>query len=265
MSNNILPGYMGHCVISGTKIRINSASVNPIQDYLFYDHTIGLRDSIPTGIRNPKTDAGRLNKQKQIYRQSTILYQGGITFPLCDGDLSTIFEMAKCGNDGDVEIKYACNEFSRIYEDSKINSLTISCVAGDVVNVALDIMAPLLREGSYSKYTQVKKMITWDAVSLPDFDEVQGFSLTITNNCKAIYTADSLSPLEIRVGMQEITGSIDIYGMDNSMANEQDFSITIDGYTITVKALFKPSLIESKVGPIVTSLPFVGRGKALGD
>ena len=65
-------GLMGYANIGGTIVRCSDFNVNQKQDPIFFDHVIGLRDSIPTSIYNIKQDNGdkddneNYNKYKEI-------------------------------------------------------------------------------------------------------------------------------------------------------------------------------------------------------
>ena len=58
------PGYMGYAQVGSYKIRCTDFNVYLKQDNIFYDHTIGLRDSVPDDILTSKGDNGSWNVQK---------------------------------------------------------------------------------------------------------------------------------------------------------------------------------------------------------
>ena len=74
-------GYMGLCEVDGLKIRVSNFNVNVKQEVQFYDHVIGLRDSVPTGF-STKGDVGALNVQKYFWRPGVKIVNGSFSFSL---------------------------------------------------------------------------------------------------------------------------------------------------------------------------------------
>ncbi len=68
MSNQVRPGYMGLAVVDGTQFRCTSFSVNPNQDVLFYNHVIGLKDTVPSDSATKGEDLSKINTQRRIWR-----------------------------------------------------------------------------------------------------------------------------------------------------------------------------------------------------
>ncbi len=73
MSNLVRPGYMGLASIDGSYIRCTSFSVNPSQEATFYDHVIGLKDTVPSNSATKGEDLGitYANTQKRIWEKSS--------------------------------------------------------------------------------------------------------------------------------------------------------------------------------------------------
>jgi len=279
--NEIYPGYIGLATVDGQRVRCNDFNVNPVQEPLFYDHTIGLRDSIPETIFEGKSDAGELNPQKIIWRPSVKIYQGSISYPLTDElGADPLFALARTGDDFNMTFVYTCNKIARQFTGCKVNSYTFSITAGDFATVQADIMALRMEDvGGSTDYTKEEKIVTWDDVEISgSFGSIpiQSFSVTINNNCMPIYTAGvnvskELNPGKIRVGMQQVTGTISFYNKGLSLSFMESIigptSIevkTSDGFEMEINCIFRPQERTASVSPIISALPFVGVDKALG-
>lgn len=273
-------GYMGIADIDGQKIRCTEFSVSPKQEPLFYDHIVGLRDTTPNvdaGVFQGKADIGALNAQKIIWRPGVKTFQGGMSFPLTDLSGASLFNYARTGDNFSLSFQYDCGEIGRTYSSCKVNGYTFSVSAGDICNVQVDIMAIECVEDTFEpSYEEVEKLVTWDDVKLGGLSSpASAFTFTINNNCKPIYTAGGnnilkLSPAKIRVGMQEVTGSITFYNKERDLSFMDNIT---DPTTITLTAgpletelnvIFKPIEISGRSGPVLSTLAFVGVDHALG-
>lgn len=278
---------MGLATIDDTKIRCTSFNVNPNQDVLFYNHVIGLKDTIPTDSATKGEDLGSTyaNVQRKIWRPSPIAITGGMSFPATDKNVKDMFLKARYANYFDLDFAYYCgtgSEGGRKFKDCRIADYDFNVTSGDLLNVSTTIHAKNIEDGDgFSSYTTAEKLITWDAVKITvtsapftiDSDIISGFNFKINNNIQTIYVAkssdpvtdSSLLPHDLRVGMQEITGSITIYLEQGkefipiNLDTVAKINIQIlNTYTITIDAVFKSNQIEGMVGPIITQLPFVG-------
>jgi len=269
-------GFLGLASVNGTLLRCQDFSMNPRQDALFYDHIIGLRDNIPGSLFGSKGDVGALNPQKIIWRPSVKICQGGISYPLIETD--PLFELAKLGGPlFNLTFAYDC-ESARTFTDCVVNTYTFSVTAGDIATITADIMARTVNEaGPLGRYDVESKIVTWD-----DFDitteggagaEIQSMTFTVNNNCKPVYTAGAnnilnLDPLAIRVGMQEVSGSISYYGKGAdlvSIGGEGTITLSSTEFNVNLNVLFKPQERSSSIGPVIAPLSFVGRDYALGE
>lgn len=280
----IYPGFVGYADIGGQKVRCNDFSVNIKQEALFYDHVLGLRDTTPTSIYTIKGDGGdkgpteQYNAQKILWRPSVKLSQGGFTFPWTDINMGLLWEEARGGKTFDMDFKYACG-IARRFNKCKVNSYALKVSNGDIVSSSLDIMAiheEIIELPDGGLYTANEKIMTWDAVNITIDDDpapnLVSFDFTINNACIPIYTAGSnasdtnpLEAKEIRVGMQQLTGTMSSYE-ENSL-NYLDFvdtSKTIKlnfnngEFIIKITAVFKPMEQSAAVGPVIRTLPFTG-------
>ena len=108
---DIKPGYLGILDLNGQKIRCTAFNVVPRQEPLFYDHIIGLRDSIPSTVFDDKQDDGSLNAQKKFWRPSVKIYQGGISYPMTQYSANKLACSLRSGNGGN---KRRCDNEERI-------------------------------------------------------------------------------------------------------------------------------------------------------
>lgn len=283
---SVKPGYMGLADIGGTKVRCNSFSINPNQDVLFYDHVIGLKDTVPVDNSTKQEDLGLTyaNIQKRIWRPSPISITGGISFPATENNLSGIFNLARYANYFETNFTYYCDpseDNSRTFTDCRINSFDFNIVSGDIVNISLDVACKNVEANNQSvNYTSAEKLITWDKVPVEISNApfnisgivVQALNFKINNNLQTIYTTtsatnttESLLPTDIRVGMQEVTGTLTLYvnrgynfipiNLSNTANIQADMGVA--GINLNMTVVFKPRQLEGNVGPILVQLPFV--------
>lgn len=260
----------------GTFVRCTAFNVNLEQTPLWYDHTIGLRDSIPTSIHETKGDNGERQIQKHIWRASTKIIKGSITFPLTENNADVLFEKAKTGDDFKMSFQYTCG-LQRNYVDCKINSYTLNLVAREMVTVTAEIWALDVTEvaGSTTHFIKEEKLITWDACTVDMdggsvIDYMRSFDFIINNNLKAIYTAGSniskaLGPSKFRVGMQTVTGSAAIFDdalslfapMESTVGKEININVG-NIFPVTLNVLYRPLQRSGNIPTLVHTLPFEG-------
>jgi hypothetical protein len=282
-------GYMGLCEVDGLEIRVSSFSVNVKQEVQFYDHIIGLRDSAPFGLFS-KGDSGNLNVQKYFWRPGVKIVSGSFSFPATTEALQKTFDLVKTGDDFTLKFSYACDDVKRVFEFCKVNSFSFSVSAGEIATVQVDVMGRAIEEeiGVSPRYRDPEKLLTWDAINLTTIstDPIQLFNFTVNNSCMPIYTAgsnnsgDLLFPKEIRVGMQQLTGSlvyyvkgVDYEGLDQFSADEiikieiSDKCVNLLEPTFSEElcVIYKPVERAGSTGALLHTLPFVGVGRALGE
>lgn len=281
MSNLVRAGYMGIANLGGTQVRCTSFSVNPNQDVLFYNHVIGLKDTIPSNSATKGENLSAVNIQRKIWRPSPISIAGGISFPVTQNSLKYVFDTARQGNYFDLDFAYYCgsNTNARTFNDCRVNGFDLSAQAGDIVNVNMDVVAKNVTEKStYAWFRTPQKLITWDKVQVQvsnapfavNSQMINGFSFKINNNVQTIYTAGttttdaSLLPYDLRIGMQEVSGSLRVYldaGRELipiNLSKEAKISVKMPSLSFIMTVVFKSNQIEGLVGPVITELPFVG-------
>lgn len=273
---------MGLGVIDGLKIRVSEFSVNVKQEVEFYDHIIGLRDSLPSGL-DTKGDDGKLNVQKTFWRPGVKICTGNVSFPATAKNLQKAFDLVKTGDDFELKFTYACNDVKRVFKFCKVSSFNFSVTAGDHATIQLGIMAREMTEGTGSyRWTSPEKLLTWDEVGITSISthKIQMFSFVVNNPCLPIYTAgtnssNDLFPKKIRIGMQTVTGSI-VYYIKGISYNDLDASTGVNTIDIKISdkcsvsfneslcVIYKPIERAANIGALLHTLPFVGVGKALG-
>lgn len=281
-------GYMGYVEVDSYKVRCTDFNVKLKQDAVFYDHTIGLRDSIPAGILDSKGDDASFNEQKIFWRASTKIIEGSINFPLVELSTRAFFYQAYTGEDFDVNVYYSCDT-GKTFTLCKVNTYSMTITAGEPTNVSVGIMGIDVLEGSApTPYEEPEKIVTYDAVKIEGSGADTGivsFEFTINNNCIPIYTAGTnigdpsaavpIAPLlahKIRVGMQTVTGSITFYN-DIGPADEfveslipREIKISIgDTFAAKLNVLYQYPERTGQVSPYIRTIPFVGVGEAVQD
>ena len=278
------PGYIGIAQIGSEKIRCSGFNVNPKQDIIFYDHIVGLRDSTPIDLNEGKGDIADFgsfpnNLQKTMFRTGVKIIQGTMDFPLTENIGSEIFNLAAQGEWFDIDFDYDC-ESSRRFIDCKINTYSFSIVAGDIATVSLGIIGIGLEDYTTASivgnYTTAEKLVTWDKVDINVnasqsgelWDNLQSFEMTINNNIRPIYTsgsnqttggavANNLNPLNLRVGMQHVTGTITKYNKKYptlSINGPVDIIVSFpQAVNFTMRTIMKPMTVNGAIGPIISA------------
>jgi len=282
-STKALPGYRGIAVIDNRAIRCESFDINPNQEVLFYDHVIGLNDTIPTNSSTKGESVGNIQIQKTFLRPSTIKIEGNLSFTATHNGLSvnfaSLFNYAKYGDYFDTAFTYFCNA-ARGYKNCRINSFGFSATAGDVLNINTNIIAGDLTTASETSYIVPEKVITYEKVSISNtgFDNIMGFSFDINNSAEPIYTNDSTTgplspsnkflPYDIRLGMQAVTGEITIYlydGMPFISGDPVTITVSVADWSTTMKIIYLSNKITGQTKAVTTTIPFVGVDKVFGD
>lgn len=202
----------------------------------------------------------------------------------------------------DIDLYYYCDNdeatgfrhqnFTGLYA----NSITFSCTAGDVAtwNMALvgksagafDATNPPNTPGTQPP---AEKLITWDKTSLvmtasTDINEgvavaFNTFEFTVANNISPQYaivsTDQTLMPYEMVPAMRTITGSFTVFDIKNipgvdhwddyTAGNEGTLVFSIGDTPVTLKCRFARIDPKISVGPIMSTVAFVGVTHQSGD
>lgn len=287
---NVNPGFKGVATIASENIRCTDFSVNPQQSMLFYDHVIGMNDTIPTGSETKGETPGVIQTQKKYNRPSPIVISGEFSFPATvnNGDdtpnFESIFNYAKYGNYFPITYRHYCKD-GREYSDCRISSFNLSVTSGDIVNISAEVHAKNITDISNDlDFETRQKIITWDQthIDIVEGDSagfttnaIQSLELSVNNNLTEVYTAkpnengNGLLPRDLRLGMQEVTGNIGIYlnqgrNFLDISTNKLQLKLTIAGFETYIYCVLHPKKIDGIVGPVIVSVPFVGVDKAFG-
>jgi len=281
----VRPGYMGIARVNDKLIRCTSFDVNPNQSVSFYDHTIGLNDTSPSNSSTKGEALHTRQTQQRIWRPSVIEVSGGMGFPAAIADIGTIavneiFSLAAYADYFDLDFWYYCG-MGKKFKNCRINTFSFNIQAADILNIDTNIFAKDIEEDSPTEpfQTIAEKLITWDVikVTVTNYSPIEnilitGFNFQINNNLSNIYTNGSilsptLKPYDIRVGMQQVSGSVTIFldqGQEFIPISLEDYAeIKIESPCIntTMHVVFQSNQISGQVGPVVTEIPFVGVDK----
>lgn len=281
----IEPGYIGIADVDGTLFRCTDFGVNVGQTFEFYNHTIGLNDTIPAGDATKGEDIGVVQSQRTFMRPSPWSLSGSVSFPATEDTTAfeKLFESIKTGSKiDDLTMWYYCAN-GRSYKDCRTSNFSIDITAGDTVNVTAGVKAKTFSDlgGAQPRFDTAEKIVTWDKFEIStggafDDDLIQGFSLEVNNNAQEIYTLlpdndlSQLGPHDIRLGMQEVSGTITVYVREGEVlipdcidpAAPTVINIGFAGWNTDINVLFLPIQTNANVGVVTTTVGFVGVDKA---
>lgn len=279
---NIPAGFTGYAKIGSNTLIIESGSLQAQQNVLFYDHIYGVTDVKGSdggngdffSYKKDGIEQGQYNvKQKFLYRPGPKLYKGTISGPITEDIDVTLFDDAVFARYIDVEIGLTCDGDASYYGSARINQFTITATAGDIVKFSADIIAITHQTKTYQAQERTEtKLATWDTASLDGsgISAIQSFSITINNNIKPIYTAGinldfDMEAVELRAGIQEVTGNISAYMYDgliekpvHTIEEPVELTLSIPGFEQTINAIILPHTAAASVGPVIVTYPIVG-------
>ena len=270
-------GYMGTASITGIgSFRFQDASLAATQEVNApdlvmgdYDHDAWNYGPITVGgsIAGPMTDNFAANAINSVWGWG--------------------WDRGNCGslNDKDVTLNYFCNRgtaadrSSRTFTGMLVNSMQISCSAGDIAQFSLDLLGTGVSDwgsGDPTPNESPEKLITWDKVNVRVIRGVGGasninysnFDVTVANNLETQYSLNQgdLFPFDIVPGMRTITGTLTAYNADGgsgydawgdySATTTSDLEITLGGaapivFTVAfhrIQPSLNPGVITSTVG-----------------
>lgn len=254
MAVSVKAGFMGYVEVDGILIRCTDYNLKLTQEASFYDHIIGLRDTIPTDILGAKGDSGTTgsagNEQKIFWRATTKIVEGTVSYPLAELSANAFYDAAYTGDWlSDVNVYYSC-ETGKTFNLCKVNTYSFNATAGEGANISVGLMGAYVEDaGAPPIYDTPEKLITFDEIEIIGTgadDRIVSFEFNINNNCMPIYTAgtnlgvggvtggiSNLVVNDIRVGMQTLSGSITFY---NDAGPADDFVETDTPVTIGITA-----------------------------
>ena len=273
-------GYMGWLDVNGKQLRITDSSLVAKQE-----------------PQSPDLMGG--NWDRLAWNFGKVEISGTVSGPIDEFfDLSGgIWDWAtkrdSCGAmllNNPVTVYYYCDSVGQegmLFPQLLVNSMTISCAAGDVAKFSLDLVgAGEISYVAYEHPTQLNdaKLLTWDkvAAAITNIGQSAGtigtanmsnFEFSINNNITAQYALGqpNLFPFALVTGIRTITGSFSVYNItgplgrdkwDNySAAPHGEISFSLANQTFSpIYAEFHRVTPAGQVGPIVSTINYLGIG-----
>lgn len=201
-------GFRGIAVIDGTYMRFSSFDVNVKQDPNVFLPSYG-------GI-----------SLRTVFSMGTKDITATISGPLTEYKGTTLYNLAHSQSEFMTDIKYYGNQVRRLL-GCKIDSLSFTVSAGDVINFSANIIAKesIMKNNLSLSYTKSEKIYTHDKgmVLFQDGTHERGvtsFTYTISNELKPIKTAESLGVNIIGNAVQNVSGQITFLNKDTLMVPE---------------------------------------------
>ena len=268
--------YTGSCTVDGTSVFCSDMNFSVDSKPTFYEHTLGLIES-HTGIQGGAASLGGI--QRKYYRYSPVAMKASISGPISESFLAKLFTCAHSGgtipalgaegenvgtNGIDVSLVMWDNGVKKILKSAYLQSLTIDFKAGDVASFSAEFVGKSVAYNGAASTTPADcdKLLTWDRCgisvnasfnidsvgnvtggegnSVGAFTNVSAFSLSFNNPIIPIYTSSGLLPFDLRIGMQQISGSISIYGTNSYFQGAGTISVTAGSISHGFTVAFEP-------------------------
>ena len=221
--------------------------------------------------------SGQGNIQKRIYRPSPAIAKASISGPVPSSGFQTLIDCAVNGAQVAVAMTYwKKNSFNVSISKARVSMLSIDMKAGDIAHYSMEVVGAEYTPAIVSSFTSHElpcmKLVTWDACALAttlgNLSGYASFSLSINNPTIPIYTtawsntgdaSGGMMPQKIRLGTQEVTGSIGSYDPVGVYINSPgSISFNMAGQGQSLAALFSSPKDEGGGGPYIRSVSFVG-------
>jgi len=262
------------------------ADIGSIGTFRFQDSSLALQQE----VNAPDLVMGDYNRDAWNYGPITV--GGSISGPISEnfgtgGLWNWAWNRGNCGDlssfDGTVYFycpRGSVANSSLTLTGLLVNSLQISCSAGEVATFSLDVLGT---GGSYSNgtpptYTVAEKLVTWDKVGVTitgpgggSSVDFSNFDVTINNNLSQQYALSQpdLFPFDIVPGLRSITGTLTAYNAEGGTQNDafDDYaatdvatiSINLGGTgTIDFKAALHRLAPSINPGVVTSSVGFTG-------
>ncbi len=253
------PGFTGALTINGQSIRFESASITPKQDVKLPDLVTG-------------------TYRKSSYNFTKVEVGGSASGPVDelfgDGLWDLAFERGECSalKEAPFSVLYYCNGGGLTVNAGGINSMKLSCTAGEVATWSIDVIGAGYEPtaaAAQSDFAQ-RKLVTWDAftVTSPFGDSVQAFEIDVQNNATAVWAMNgNYFPYAIIGGLRMVTGSVTVFDPNGNYGGALDyasasangaFAISGGGISIDFSGKVAWARIEPKlgVGPFMATYKF---------
>ena len=272
--------YTGSCLFNGNQFMCSSMSSVLDQKVSFYDHVLGLEDKITPGsassggfIDAKKGVGGVNNIQKRMYRYAPAIARASFSGPIPYVGFDDLLNAAIAGSDVSTDMTFwNQNALNVKISSAKISSLSISLKAGEVAQFSAEVAGAVYNTSPLGNASAAvcQKLLTWDVCTVSASvvsSDIASFDLTISNPTIPIYTAkwttdvytNGMMPQKIRLGIQEVTGTIGIYGPTATPNNTVGtVSFHMNGGGRTLHCVFTTPTDTGNGGPYVRSISFVG-------
>lgn len=281
--------YTGSCTFTDTSLAsgattflCSNMSSNLDQKMLFFDHILGLRDvSAPSatltsnvaGTKKNESTTATGNIQKRIFRYSPAVARASFAGPVPVENFDKILTAAIEGSNVEVEMVYWKNGPSAKVGKAKIESLSIDLKAGEIATFSVGLVGAeyTFETSANSQTADCQKLLTWDnctVAATPVTSAISSFQITINNPLIPIYTtkwssttdaSGGLMPQKIRIGMQEVSGAIGIYGPDTiDTPSLGTVKFALHTLTKTIQAAFVQPKDDGSGGLYVRTILFTG-------
>jgi len=266
-------GYMGWASLGGASVRFTDASVAVQQEVNAPDLIMGDWDR-NAWVAGPITVGGSMS--------------GPITENFAAG-AGSVFAIASkrsepCGTLGEVELtlNYYCGGDgginARTFPLIQIQSLNVSCSAGDVAQFSLEFIgAQEPTPAAYGgRFMDEEKLLTWDALKVTDGlgGLISSFDFTINNNIEAVYAIGSdmnYYPYALVPGLRHISGTVTYYNIPDDLGDARDYDSAHanrgkigfslgSGASFEFECAFHRVVPNSSIGPLMSTVAFTGVG-----
>ena len=237
--------------------------------------------------------------QKKIYRYSPSMFKGKFSGPIAINEsiipvkisIYDIIESAIKGTPiNQIDFLYwsspdptsVTTKKGHKVKDAIVESLIININSGDIASFDASIVSKKIEDYPIFTPESIKcsKLLTWDKCKVTTYlgtqslfvGKVQAFSITIKNTVIPIYVSGEdiipitgeypyyYAPTDLRLGMQEVTGSVSMYGWNVWETNPDILKFKLGEKEWSLHVLYKPtpSSASGSSEPYVATTPFVG-------
>ena len=278
---SIRAAYLGHLNVNGMTLPVTSMGSHVEGSILFYDPVVGIRDTcVVSGTKGDGGDAswGTTQNQRRTFRNSPQIGKvkfGGPVFT-SGGPPVEFLTLLSCAANAATMSGSTCFWYGgdgHDFDGGFITSFGLSVNAGGSASYTCEITAKNMtpRTGSAAAAIDCSKIVTWDTCgvtsSLLSSYSVEGLSLNIANPPQPVYTAANnnpsgdLFPADLRLGIQDVTGSVSIYGFQSFLETDVDtLQVSIGDASFALYVTYAPSTTDTTSGsiPVICSIPFHG-------
>ena len=192
---------------------------------------------------------------RRIFRPNVGEIGGRIGGPLTENIVDELYDISTSGEIFDLILMYYRNSgpgstsSSRRYTGCVVDSFTLECRAGEIVQFSLDLKA---RDHETLDYympagaSDTSKLVTWDKCSIAGAYPLgsgyymSSFNYVINNNLVTIRTAAGIRPYAINQAVQNVHGNIVLYGKNRpyfESGASNRYSLAMRSMTFSVEDL----------------------------